>query len=71
MQVDLKTLALQKLRALVQNPEAQFHDGQYEAIEALVAERVVPWLYSAPVGESQRSTSSHHSFCVSRVMGPP
>lgn len=39
MQVDLKTLALQKLRALVQNPEAQFHDGQYEAIEALVAER--------------------------------
>ncbi|XAZ35326.1 RecQ family ATP-dependent DNA helicase [Glutamicibacter halophytocola] len=39
MQVDLTTLAPQKLRALVQNPEAQFHDGQYEAIEALVAER--------------------------------
>ncbi|KSU65737.1 RecQ family ATP-dependent DNA helicase [Arthrobacter sp. NIO-1057] len=39
MQVDLKTLALQKLRALVQNPQAQFHDGQYEAIEALVAQR--------------------------------
>ncbi|MEF9981623.1 MAG: RecQ family ATP-dependent DNA helicase [Glutamicibacter sp.] len=38
-QVDLKTLALQKLRALVQNPDAQFHDGQYEAISALVAER--------------------------------
>jgi len=39
MQVDLKTLALQKLHALVQNPQAQFHDGQYEAIEALVAQR--------------------------------
>ena len=38
-QVDLKTLALQKLRALVQNPDAQFHDGQYEAISALVAQR--------------------------------
>ncbi|WP_313814907.1 RecQ family ATP-dependent DNA helicase [Glutamicibacter sp.] len=36
---DLKTLALEKLRALVQNPEAQFHDGQFEAISALVAER--------------------------------
>lgn len=38
-QVNLKTLALQKLRALVQNPDAQFHDGQYESISALVAER--------------------------------
>ncbi|KWR69550.1 recombinase RecQ [Arthrobacter sp. W1] len=38
-QVDLKTLALQKLRALVQSPDAQFHDGQYEAISALVAQR--------------------------------
>ena len=38
-QEDLKTLALQKLRALVQNPDAQFHDGQYEAISALVAQR--------------------------------
>ncbi|WP_413455577.1 RecQ family ATP-dependent DNA helicase [Glutamicibacter sp. FR1] len=38
-QVDLKTLALQKLRALVQNPDAQFHDGQFEAISALVAQR--------------------------------
>ncbi|PJJ45918.1 RecQ-like ATP-dependent DNA helicase [Glutamicibacter mysorens] len=37
--MDLKTLALQKLRALVQNPDAQFHDGQYEAISALVAQR--------------------------------
>ncbi|MBG6085184.1 RecQ family ATP-dependent DNA helicase [Zhihengliuella flava] len=29
--------ALDVLRRLVGNPEAQFHDGQYEAIEALVA----------------------------------
>lgn len=36
---DLKNLALQKLRALVQHPEAQFHDGQFEAISALVQER--------------------------------
>ena len=31
--------ALEKLRALVQNPEAQFHEGQFEAISALVEHR--------------------------------
>lgn len=36
---EIKELALAKLRALVQNPDAQFHDGQFEAISALVAER--------------------------------
>lgn len=31
--------ALERLRALVGRPDAQFHDGQYEAIEALVDDR--------------------------------
>jgi ATP-dependent DNA helicase RecQ len=33
---DTHTQALEVLRELVGHPEAQFHDGQYEAIEALV-----------------------------------
>ncbi|RKS17180.1 RecQ-like ATP-dependent DNA helicase [Arthrobacter sp. AG1021] len=36
---DLLSSATAKLRALVRNPDAQFHDGQFEAISALVAQR--------------------------------
>ncbi|GAA4478183.1 RecQ family ATP-dependent DNA helicase [Microbacterium panaciterrae] len=36
---DIRDDALAALRALVGRTDAEFHDGQYEAIEALVAER--------------------------------
>ena len=36
---DLYTQALGLLRQLTANPSAEFHEGQFEAIEALVAER--------------------------------
>jgi ATP-dependent DNA helicase RecQ len=36
---DTRTAALAALRELVGRPDADFHDGQYEAIEALVAGR--------------------------------
>ena len=38
-QTELKELALEKLRALVQHPQAEFHPGQFEAISALVAQQ--------------------------------
>ena len=37
--VDTRTAALAALRELVGRPDADFHDGQYEAIEALVEGR--------------------------------
>ncbi|MBN7793219.1 hypothetical protein [Microbacterium esteraromaticum] len=37
---DTRTAALDALRDLVGRPDATFHDGQYEAIEAL---RPSPW----------------------------
>ncbi|WP_157520984.1 RecQ family ATP-dependent DNA helicase [Microbacterium sp. Leaf159] len=37
--VDTRTAALSALRELVGRPDADFHDGQYEAIEALVEGR--------------------------------
>lgn len=36
---DTRAAALAALRELVGRPDAEFHDGQYEAIEALVADR--------------------------------
>ena len=36
---DLREEALEALRRLVDNPEAAFHDGQYEAIQTLVERR--------------------------------
>ena len=37
--VDIRDAALSALRELVGRPDADFHDGQYEAIEALVERR--------------------------------
>ncbi|WP_353826485.1 RecQ family ATP-dependent DNA helicase [Agromyces sp. SYSU T0242] len=37
--LDLRARALDALRALVGRDDAEFHDGQFEAIEALVADR--------------------------------
>ena len=37
--VDTREAALAALRELVGRPDADFHDGQYEAIEALVEGR--------------------------------
>ncbi|WEK62441.1 MAG: DEAD/DEAH box helicase [Candidatus Microbacterium colombiense] len=38
-EADIREAALAALRELVGRPDADFHDGQYEAIEALVADR--------------------------------
>ena len=62
--------ALAVLRRLVDRPDARFKDGQFEAIEALVAHRRRALVVQRTAGASPPCTSWPLSCCVPAARGP-